>query len=283
MNKNATGFIDNMNDIQKKTLEDFKTIVKTKIPNIDFSIYIDSYLLRFLRARKFNLENTFTMFNNFINWRKDFGTDEIESFDFNEGLLVKQYYPHGYHKTDKIGRPIYIEIIGDINVKELFNITSEERMMKYYVKEYERTIKYRFAACSKNAGKLIEQSLTILDMKGEAMKFMFGKTKDFVKIAAKIAQDYYPEMLGNMFIVNTPFTFKALWTIVKAFLDEKTAQKIKLEGSSYQKKLYEIVEKENLPEILGGTCKCSFIQGGCLYSDIGPWNPEGCQNWTYKN
>ena len=93
-------------------------------------------------------------------------------------MLVKQYYPHGYHKTDKKGRPIYIEIIGDINVKELFTITTEERMMKYYVKEYERVMKYRFPACSRATGFLIEQSLTIIDMKGEAMKFMFGKVND---------------------------------------------------------------------------------------------------------
>lgn len=155
--------------------------------------------------------------------------------------MVKQHYPHGYHKTDKCGRPIYIEIIGDINIKELFNFTDDERMMKYYVKEYERTVRYRYAACSKAAGKLIEQSLTILDMKGEATKFMFGKTKDFVKLAAKISQDYYPEMLARMFIVNTPFTFKALWSFVKPFLDEKTSKKISLEGSKYITKLLELV------------------------------------------
>jgi hypothetical protein len=113
--------------------------------------------------------------------------------------------------------------------------------MKYYVKEYERTVRYRYAACSKTAGKLIEQSLTILDMKGEATKFMFGKTKDFVKLAAKISQDYYPEMLARMFIVNTPFTFKALWSFVKPFLDEKTSKKISLEGSKYITKLLELV------------------------------------------
>ena len=70
----------------------------------------------------------------------------------------------------------------------------------------------------------------------------FIKTKEFVKIAAKIGQDYYPEMLGRMFIINTPFTFKALWTIVKAFIDEKTSNKISLEGSSYAKKLLELVK-----------------------------------------
>jgi hypothetical protein len=51
-------------------------------------------------------------------------------------------------------------------VKELFKITNEERMMRYYIREYERAMKFRFAACSKASGKLIEQGFTILDLTG---------------------------------------------------------------------------------------------------------------------
>ena len=160
-------------------------------------------------------------------------------------------------------------------------------MIKYYVKEYERVMRRRFPACSKAFGRLVEQSFTILDMKHEVSKFMFGKTKDFLKIAAKIGQDYYPEMLGKMFIINTGFAFKALWAIAKAFIDEKTVKKINIEGSSYLKVLLEYVfssfiqvDKENLPALIGGTCTCSNIEGGCLYADIGPWNPEGLKDWN---
>jgi len=96
----------------------------------------------------------------------------------------------------------------------------------------------------------------------------------FLKIASNIAQNYYPEMLGNMMLINTTFFFKAIWTIVKVFIDEKTRAKIIVEKSSYQKKLLEFVDKENLPEMFGGECKCAEF-GGCLWSDIGPWNPEG--------
>jgi hypothetical protein len=78
-------------------------------------------------------------------------------------------------------------------------------------------------------------------MKDEASKFLFGNTKKFVQITTNIAQNYYPEILGQMFIVNAPFSFKALWAIVKNFIDDKTVKKITIEGSKYSKKLLEIV------------------------------------------
>ena len=96
----------------------------------------------------------------------------------------------------------------------------------------------------------------------------------FCKIASNIAQNYYPEMLGNLILINTTFFFSAIWAMVKVFIDEKTRTKIIVERSSYQKKLLEFVDKENLPEMFGGTCKCEQF-GGCLFSDIGPWNPNG--------
>jgi hypothetical protein len=67
-----------MNNTQKEALDKFKNKIVDEKLGIDLSIYDDAYLLRFLRARKFDLDKTWLMFTQFLNWRKDFGTDEIE-------------------------------------------------------------------------------------------------------------------------------------------------------------------------------------------------------------
>ena len=51
----------------------------------------------------------------------------------NEIDKVREFFPHGYCGTDKNGRSIYIERIGKLQMDKLFEITTEERMTRYYI------------------------------------------------------------------------------------------------------------------------------------------------------
>eukprot|EP00245_Coleochaete_scutata_P009293 TRINITY_DN3016_c0_g2_i1.p1 TRINITY_DN3016_c0_g2~~TRINITY_DN3016_c0_g2_i1.p1 ORF type:complete len:280 (-),score=60.65 TRINITY_DN3016_c0_g2_i1:127-966(-) len=227
-------------------------------------------LLRFLRARSFDVEKAKVMFEAMLEWRKEVGADTIrETFDFPERNATKALYPHFHHKTDKIGRPIYIECLGKLQVEEVLKVTTMDRMLMQHVKEWEILIDWKFPACSKKAGKPIATSLAILDLKGVSMKHMTKMVRSFIQRISKVDQDYYPEHLGNMLIVNAPTAFKAIWSIVKPWLDKNTRKKIEVIGSAYMPKLLDLVDAENIPEFLGGTCRCA---GGCENSDAGPWN-----------
>ena len=81
-------------------------------------------------------------------------------------------------------------------------------------------------------------------------------------------------MLGRLFMINTSTIFKFMWTIVKGFIDEKTRNKMTVLKSDYLEEILKWVDKDNLPSIFGGNCKCEHIQGGCMNADIGPWNPK---------
>jgi hypothetical protein len=117
----------------------------------------------------------------------------LESFDFPEYYLARQYYPRIYHKTDKLGRPIYIERLGLVNVEKLFQITTLERMVRNHVYEYEKLINYRLKACSIKFNRYLEQSVTILDLCHVKLS-SFPRVYSIVHQITKIATDNYPEM-----------------------------------------------------------------------------------------
>ena len=275
-NPKASGFYDELNKTQFDALQTWKGQLKDGNVIENFEIYDDLFLLRFLRARKFDLEKTMEMFKKFLQWRIDMHVDELrESFEMDNLIEIKKLYPHGYHRTDKLGRPVYIELYDKTDVNGLFKVTTEEKMVKYYIKQYERQIKYIFPAWSAVVQRPVEQSCTILDANGIGIFSLVGPIKGFVKLASDIGQDYYPEMLGKMTIINVGFLFRAIWSMVKSFIDPKTQSKINLLKSSYKEELLKLIDEDKLPSFLGGKCTCDNFVYGCLGSDIGPWNPEG--------
>ncbi|GMI73496.1 hypothetical protein like AT3G24840 [Hibiscus trionum] len=232
-------------------------------------------LLRFLKARKFDLDKTVQMWEDMLNWRKEYGIDTIiQDFVYDEYQEVQHCYPHGYHGVDKQGRPVYIERLGKIDPTKLMKVTTVDRFLKYHVQGFEKAFLEKFPACSIAAKRHIDCTTTILDVQG--LNWMsFGKVAhDLVMRMQKIDGDNYPETLHQMYIVNAGNGFKLLWNTAKGFLDPRTTAKIHVLGNKFHNKLLEIIDPSQLPAFLGGTCSCPN-DGGCLRSDKGPWNnPE---------
>ncbi|KAL4559419.1 hypothetical protein LXL04_031557 [Taraxacum kok-saghyz] len=228
-------------------------------------------ILRFLKARNFDTEKSKHMWVNMLQWRKAFNIDNIfEDFEFNELNEVLEHYPQGYHGVDKQGRPIYIELLGKSDPDKVMLVTTLDRYVKYHVQGFERTTAIRFPACSLAAHTRIDSGTTILDVQGVGLKNLSRSALDVIRKLQQIDNDYYPETLGRMYIINAGSGFKMLWKAIQNFLDPKTRLKIHVLGHKYKNTLLEVIDASELPEFLGGNCNCTE-QGGCLQSDKGPW------------
>ncbi|MCD9645852.1 hypothetical protein HAX54_035151 [Datura stramonium] len=229
-------------------------------------------LLRFLRMRDYDLTKAKNMYLNYLRWREEFRVDELsKELNFEEFDEVKKCYPHGFHGVDRYGRPVYIERLGRVNLNRLLEVTTIERFVKYHVSEQEKTLNWRYPACSLAAKKHIASTISILDVKDVGMSNFSKPARSLFLEIQKIDSHYYPETLHRLFIINAGSAFKVLWKAIKTFLDQRTLAKIQVLGSNYTKTLLEVIDPSNLPTFLGGNCTCSDY-GGCLFSDKGPWN-----------
>lgn len=155
----------------------------------------------------------------------------------------------------------------------MYQITTPERMLQNLAVEYEKVGDPRLPACSRKAGYLLETCCTIMDLKGVGITKV-SSVYGYVKSASAMSQNYYPERLGRLYLINAPWGFSSVFGIIKGFLDPVTVQKIHVLGGSYQKELLAQIPAENLPKEFGGLCEC---EGGCALSDAGPWTDP---QWT---
>uniref|UniRef100_A0ACD5U7S4 Uncharacterized protein n=1 Tax=Avena sativa TaxID=4498 RepID=A0ACD5U7S4_AVESA len=232
-------------------------------------------LLRFLRMRGFNVSKAKEMFLNMLKWRQDCAIDTIaKDFNFEEYDALKRCYPHGFHGVDRFGRPLYIERIGSMDLNKFMQVTSIDRYIKYHISEQEKTLSLRYPASSLATNKHISSTTAILDVKGLGMNnFSKAAREMFIEIQ-NIDSNYYPETLHQLYIINAGSGFRALWKVLKAFMEARTLKKIQVLGTDYLSTVLEAVEPSNLPDFLGGTCTCSTT-GGCLLQDKEPWTDAG--------
>lgn len=95
------------------------------------------------------------------------------------------------------GRPVYIEQLGKLDLKKLYEVTTPERQLQKLVVEYEKFQRERLPVCTAQKGELVETSCTIMDLKNVGLS-QFWKVSGYVQEASKIGQYYYPETMGKV-------------------------------------------------------------------------------------
>lgn len=112
-------------------------------------------------------------------------------------------------------------------------------------------------------GKTYYKHIVILDLGGFSMSHMGSTFRGAMHQMVDIDQNFYPETLYKMFVINAPFVFKAMWKLVSPWLDPITLQRI----SFGDDKINEFIDENNLPSwIKGGKCKCA--EGKCCVGGV---------------
>lgn len=185
------------------------------------------------------------MFRNWAKWRKDEDIDQIvvnPNFPFKEALL--KAHPHGNHGIDKLGRPVWIDRVGVMDVNEMLEACTLDESFRYEYWDYEMQLRFRMPVCSIIAGKKIQTGMNIVDLTEWKMSMFNSQVIGILKRCGQVMSDYYPETMGATIVINAPFLFKGVWGIAKGFIDERTAAKFRICGGDYMETLEEFIDKD---------------------------------------
>lgn len=138
-------------------------------------------ILRYLRARDFNIKKTLKMFIENIKWRSDFIDKEYKISEFR---VIGEFHKNGgfYHcGKDKDGRPVII-----LKAKVLFPRLIEDTMdvVYFFVYYMERFVQY-----TEQCG--FTEFTAIADLEGFSVRQNFSLSMS--KVLANLLQNHYPE------------------------------------------------------------------------------------------
>ena len=112
---------------------------------------------------------------------------------------------------------------------------------------------------SEKRGPRRYKQVYIIDLSQCSLSSLMARTSVRTMTTAIItgANNFYPECLYKMFIVNAPFIFRSVYTIISPFIHPVTKEKINILGgpSKYLPEMAKAgVPKAAVPKTLGGDC-----------------------------
>ena len=218
---------------EEKKLVEFKAMIESKgldvPPEMCTADDRDATLMRFLRARKLNLEKAYEMLSNTVTWRKEQGVNDILSNPLPVDVVnsIRAHMPAGYCGYSYRSQPIYVQHLGELDTEALERLgVTDEQYLHYHMQEMEYANRCLLAKASEEQGKVVETFLNILDVEGISLSKMTSTFLRIFKAQMKIDQDNYPETNGGVFIVNAGWVMSTVMAAVGPFIDPKTRAKI---------------------------------------------------------
>ncbi|ORY06971.1 CRAL/TRIO domain-containing protein, partial [Basidiobolus meristosporus CBS 931.73] len=173
----------------------------------------DSLMLKFLRARKFDTLKARDMLLGALEWRIKEDVDNI--VEKGEASLNQSLLQNGlahFRGRDRVGRPLCMAYVHHWHPKA----QSLNDFKQYIIWTLETG---RLLIETNNDGKMS----AIIDTSGFSMSKVDLAAAHFL---VNCMEAYYPECLGNLYIVDAPWVFSGFWKMISPLLDPVIKSKI---------------------------------------------------------
>lgn len=197
---------------------------------------------------------TFQGMQTIAEWREK--VDYYKFFDQMHPLArdFHSWWPERIYGLDGWGHMVQGVRIAEVDAESLgkisdddLNLVQGQKMKAYSVYKQDLAIK---------SGVQRYKHTLIVDLGGVSLSMLQGRKRQVLQKIFSLGSAYYPETMWQIYLVNTPMVFRAVWAIVKPWLHPVTVNKIQFCGTlkeAMKKMTAANIPATSLPTWVGGT------------------------------
>ncbi|KAJ7026255.1 CRAL-TRIO domain-containing protein [Mycena alexandri] len=239
----------------------------------------DTTLLRYLRARKFEVGDALKQLKDTEVWRETNKLDELyDAFDVDAFEEARKVYHQWTGRRDISGRPVYVYEISHIKnhmasfeksstiVKSASSSSASDPIpgkLRMLCALYENMSELVLPLCNAikdrpNPEIPVSTTCHIVDISNVGL-MQFWNLKGHMQAASALATAHYPETLERLFILGAPSFFPTVWGWIKRWFDPVTTSKIFiLSAGEVQPTLTRFMRPADLPKKYGGELEWEY-------------------------
>jgi len=235
---------------QKQKYDQFKAAVINKLPNEYYKR--DVNIVRWLKAKNFDVKKATEMVNQHLKWRKEYKMDTIHNEDFSEFDLNNPIYTDG---LDKEGRPMMVFSFGEWDLRGIAISGKLPKLIRYLIKKRDECVQK--VAKLQAEGKNVTQWDFVMNLAGfttptHLCTSCFPIYTEFTFVY----ESNYPLSLDKIILINTPQVWSTVMTLINPILHPTTREIIEQWGTNkaeYEKRIFKDIDRNQLPSDFGGT------------------------------
>lgn len=203
-------------------------------------------LKQFLRARHHNAQDALRMINSTLRWRKQVGIESYLEHPARNMVSPNACFPmHILSTPENCKQPVIFGLIRLLDKKKAERGAFQKALLSFLESIY-------FAETY-----VLDEMIIILDFRDWSIRK--NAPYRLVKEGIETLQEYYPERLGRVFLVNYPTSIRAAYTAVSPIIDPGAKEKIVwVPDDDPSVTLKKFVPVKSIPCFLGGELEADF-------------------------
>jgi len=228
----------------------------------------DLQLVRWLIARKWDVNEASSMYIASMKWREDQKIDNISEWiqNIKPFKYLSDYWPISILPEKKSpplrtndGYLIIYERLTEMH-PDILDIISLDDMVKFHLYIQELCAKEQRRIMNEERSGTYAGIVYVYDLSSLTLAHLSPSNYNMFQQFNVYDANNYPETLRRVFLINSPSIFTMGWKVAKKFLDPETIKKIVILGTDYKTVLFKEIPPEYIPKSYGG--QLDFIPSG---------------------